>query len=206
MNRNKGIWVGSVAILVVAALLTWWIVAQRPLSTSTGIGNAATSTEESPAFGGATSGSNVTVTKVNRSSQTVNAIIAGLSGTSQFRSLYSSTGVSASISSTGKYTVFVPTNGAFAQLAGGTVSNMSAAEKKRLIQYHVVSGRAVDVDAEVAGTIQALSGDELNFSYAENKIPLVNSAIIITEYMGKNGIVYLVDNVLLPPKKAPGTL
>ncbi len=35
---------------------------------------------------------------------------------------------------------------------------------------------------------------------------MVNSAIVITEYMGKNGIVYLIDNVLLPPKKAPGTL
>ncbi len=199
-------WVGSVAILVIAALLIWWVVAQRPLSTSTGVDNTATSTDETPAQGGTTTGSNVVITKVNRSTQTVNAIIAGLSGTSQFRSLYSSTGVSASLSSTGKYTVFVPTNGAFAQLAGGTISNMTAAEKTRLIKYHVVSGRAVDVDAEVAGTILALSGDELNFSYGANKIPLVNSAIVITEYAGKNGIVYLIDNVLLPPKKAPGTL
>ncbi len=160
--------VGALAVLVIAGLLIWWFAAQKPLPSSAGIDDAATSTEERGAVApeDTTQGSHVIITKVNRSSQTVNTIVANLSGTSQFNSLYKSTGVSGTVSASGKYTVFVPTNGAFAQLSGGIVSGMSAAEKKRLIQYHVVSGRAVDVDAEVSGTIQALSGDELNFSYA----------------------------------------
>jgi uncharacterized surface protein with fasciclin (FAS1) repeats len=113
-------------------------------------------------------------------------------------------GVAATINakSTSKYTIFVPTNGAFAQLPPGTVSNMSAAEKKRLIEYHVVSGRAVDPDQMTAGSIQALSGDILNFSYGIDKIPLVNSAIVVTQYEGTNGVVIVIDNVLLPPKKS----
>lgn len=198
-------WVSAVVVLVLAALVIWWIVDRRPLSSSTEAGSVATSTEESTSSTASQSGSG-RVTKVNRANQTVSTIASGLTGTSQFNSLFSSTGVAASLSATGKYTIFVPTNGAFSQLPGGTISNMTTAEKKRLIQYHVVSGRAVDVDAEAVGTIDALSGDALNFSYGADKIPLVNSAIVITEYVGKNGIVYLIDNVLLPPKKAQGAL
>ena len=92
-------------------------------------------------------------------------------------------------------------NGAFAQLPGGTVANMTAEEKKRLIQYHIVSGRAVEMGEQVAGSIEALSKDVLNFSFGKDKIPMVNSAIVITQYNGKNGVVYVIDNVLLPPKK-----
>lgn len=207
MNQNKGVWTGAVVIVVLAALLVWWVAAHRPLSSSTDMGQAmqqGTSTAGTATGSGSAGTANVT--KVNRATQSVATIVAGLSSASTFNSYFKSTGVSASISSTGKYTIFVPTNGAFAQLPGGTIANMTAAEKKRLIQYHVVSGRAIDVDAEIAGTIQAVSGDYLNFSYGANKIPMVNSAITITEYTGKNGTVYLIDNVLLPPKKAPGTL
>lgn len=204
MNSNKGMWVGGVVVLVLAALVVWWIMDRRPLSSATDAGSVATTTEETVST--KPTGTTGNVSKVSRANQSVSTIVAGLSGTSQFNALFSSTGVGASLSSTGKYTVFVPTNGAFSQLPGGTISGMTAAEKKRLVQYHVVTGRAIDVDAEVSGTINALSGDALNFAYGPDKIPLVNSAIVISEYVGKNGIVYLIDNVLLPPKKAQGAL
>ncbi len=199
-------WVSAVVVLVLAALVIWWIVDRRPLSSSTESGTVATTTNGTTGQGDTNTSGAVGVTKVNRANQTVSTIVAGLTGTSQFNALFSSTGVGASLSATGKYTVFVPTNGAFGQLPGGTISGLTSAEKKRLVEYHVVSGRAVDVDAERAGTIQALSGDALNFNYGTDNLPLVNSAIVITEYVGKNGIVYLVDNVLLPPKKAQGAL
>lgn len=204
MNRNKGMWVSAVVVLVLASLVIWWIVDRRPFSSATESGTVATSSDDTT--GTTNSTGSTAVTRVSRANQTVSTIVAGLSGTSQFNALFSSTGVGASLSSTGKYTVFVPTNGAFGQLPGGTISGLSSAEKKRLVQYHVVSGRAIDVDAEIVGTIEALSGDTLNFNYGSNKLPLVNSAIVITEYIGKNGIVYLIDNVLLPPKKANGAL
>lgn len=203
MNQNKGVWIGVVAIVVIAALGLWWIMASQPLSTSTDVeGNngQATTTTGTNGTGGTTDTASG-ITRVNRSSTDIVSIINGLDGTSSFNSYFKSTGVAASISATGNYTIFVPTNGAFGQLPSGTVSNLSATEKKRLIQYHIISGRSIDVDAMVAGNLQALSGDTLNFSFGMNKIPMVNSAITITEYKGKNGVVYLIDNVLLPPKK-----
>jgi uncharacterized surface protein with fasciclin (FAS1) repeats len=53
-----------------------------------------------------------------------------------------------------------------------------------------------------AGSIEALSRDVLNFSYGPTKIPMVNSAIVVTQYEGTNGVVIVIDNVLLPPKKS----
>ena len=203
MNQNKGIWVGVVTLIVIAALGLWWLSASRPLDTLmnfVGKGNTETATT-TPTKNAGTSG--VTVNRVSRKNQDVATIIRGLSNTSTFNTYFRSTGVAATLGteSTNKYTVFVPTNGAFAQLPSGTVANMSAAEKKRLIQYHVVSGRAMDMDAVIAGEIQALSGDMLNFSFGNDQIPMVNSAIVVTQYEGKNGIVIVIDNVLLPPKR-----
>lgn len=205
-QKNKEVWLGSAAILVILAILGWWLMVNRPLPIPALVSETATSTTGASATTGSTaSGTSGSVTRVNRGQQTVNQVIAGLSGTSQFSSLYRSTGVSASISANGRYTVFVPTNGAFYQL-GGLVNNMTTAEKQRLVKYHVITDRAMDMDAEIAGTVYALSGDQLNFHYGVDKIPMVNSAIVITEYVAKNGVVILIDNVLLPPKKPQGAL
>jgi len=197
MNKSGKTWIGAVALIVIVSLGLWWISTGMPLNISIGGNQAATTTGAT-----STSGTKSPITRTSRSSTDIVSIIAGLSGASQFNTQFKATGVAASISATGKYTIFVPTNGAFAQLPVGTISNMTSAEKKRLVQYHVMPGRSIDVDTFVAGMNEAMSKDMLNFSFGTNKIPMVNSAIIIAEYTGKNGTVYLIDNVLLPPKKA----
>jgi len=197
MKDNNRILIGAVVLIVLAALSLWWISSGMPLNIPPlGIQPATTTTATT------TGGTKAPITRTSRSSTDIVSIIAGLSGASQFNTQFKATGVAASISATGKYTIFVPTNGAFAQLPAGTISNMTTAEKKRLVQYHIMPGRAIDVDTFVAGMNEAMSKDMLNFSFGTNKIPMVNSAIIIAEYTGKNGVVYLIDNVLLPPKKA----
>lgn len=195
-DRTRDIWIGVIALIIIAAIGIWWLATgavpnmqMNSMASST----AATSTE-------ATSTSTIQEPQsINRSSQTVVAIAENLSGASEFGSLLSSTGVAAQLKGPGPYTIFVPTDGAISELPSGTISGLSAAGKKRLVEYHVVSGRAVDVTAEFAGSIQALSGDALNFSFNNTNIPMVNSAILITEYQASNGVVYLIDNVLIPP-------
>jgi uncharacterized surface protein with fasciclin (FAS1) repeats len=209
MNQQKGIWVAVVTIIVIAALGLWWMAASRPLNMPMfGLGNSdsATTTDDvaSSTLGTSKTGSKTgTVKNTVKKNQDVATIVRNLSTGSTFAGYFRSTGVAATINpkSTSKYTIFVPTNGAFAQLAPGTISAMSGEEKKRLVQYHVVSGRAIDPDALSAGQIEALSRDMLNFSYGTNKIPMVNSAIVITQYQGTNGVVIVIDNVLLPPKR-----
>lgn len=204
-RKRGGVWPIIVGACVVAALGLWWIAAGVPLDSWTPFvgGTHASSTPEAAASSTASAApGHVTVVRGSKKTD-VAAIVASIPEASRFNSLFRSSGVAATIGtgSGSSYTVFVPTNGAFAQLPAGTVSDMSTAEKLRLIQYHVVSGRAIDVDALRAGTVEALSRDALNFSFGTDNIPMVNSAIVVARYEGKNGVVYLIDNVLLPPKK-----
>lgn len=204
MNQNKGIWIGVVSIIVIAALVMWWLSASRPLSTL--LGSEGDVTEATSTVTDVTSptGSTTKVVQTQvKTSQDIVSIIKSIKNATTFNAYFKSTGIAATINpkATNQYTVFVPTNVAFAQLPSGTVGSMTPEEKKRLIQYHVVSGRAIDVDAMTSGQIQALSGDVLNFNYGANKIPMVNSAIVVTQYQAKNGVVIVIDNVLLPPKR-----
>lgn len=207
-DSNGNIWIGIVVVVVVVALGLWWYSSQvtdNSMTTDTMATTTANGTTGTGAQTGSTStGGSGAVVPVTTSKTDVVSIVAGLSGVSQFNALFHSTGVAATITpqTGGKYTIFVPTNGAISQLPAGTISKMTAAQQKRLIQYHVISGRAVDTTSQIAGQIQALSGDALNFSYGTNKIPMVNSAIIVAQYNGSNGTVYLIDNVLLPPTKS----
>ena len=191
MNENKGIWLGGLALLIVAVLGLWWFSASRSAGIA-GVDNATTST----------SGSVSSVSRTDRSSSDVVSIAQSISGASTFGGWLSSSGVSAQITGKGPYTIFVPTDAAVAKLKAGTFTNLSAAGKKRFVQYHIVKGRAIDVDAQVSGTIPSLSGDDLNFDNTNN-IAMVNSGIITAQYKGSNGIVYVINTVLVPPEKDP---
>ncbi len=188
-NKNRDVWIGVIALVVIGGLGIWWLMSNgssSPTSTTATTTTTTTTTVQGPQT-------------IDRSSQSVVAIAESISGASDFASWLSSTGVAAMLTGPGPYTIFVPTDGSVSQLPTGTISGLSAAAKKRLVEYHIVSGRAIDVTAQTAGTIQALSGDSLNFSDNATNIPMVNSAIAITEYKGSNGVVYLIDNVLIPP-------
>lgn len=200
-DNNRIMWVAVVVIIILGALGYWWAASNLPLSSWVGFGTRATTTAATSTPVEKPSGTNGPV--VSTSKQDVASIVARLSGSTQFKSWFASTGVAALITknTANKYTIFVPTDGSVSQLTPGTITNLSAAEKKRLVQYHIISGRAVDADAQVAGQMQALSGDMLNFNFGQNGIPMVNSALIVAQYNGTNGTVYVIDNVLLPPKK-----
>lgn len=191
MNENKGMLIGSIALLIVAVLGLWWFSASQSVDTS-GVDTTDSST----------SSSKTPISKVDRSSSDVVSIARSISGASVFAGWLTSSGVAAQVTGKGPYTIFVPSDAAVAKLKAGTFTNLSAAGKKRFVQYYIVKGRAIDVDAQVSGTIPALSGDDLNFDNTNN-ITMVNSGIITAQYKGSNGIVYVINTALIPPEKDP---
>ncbi|HWP61169.1 MAG TPA: fasciclin domain-containing protein [Candidatus Paceibacterota bacterium] len=196
-NASKWTWIIAAVVVVVAALGLWWIEASQSggtaLSGFFGYSNTATSSTTTSSSG---------VPSGKPSSSSVVAVAESISGASDFGSWLASTGVGAQLSGKGPYTIFVPTDGSISQLPAGTIANLSAAGLKRYVEYHIVVGRAINTTAQVAGTIQAMSGDALNFHFNADKIPMVDSGIIIQEFKASNGVVYLVSNPLLPPKKS----
>lgn len=134
-------------------------------------------------------------------SQTVASIIAGIPEGTRFAGLFTSTGVGATITGKGPYTVFVSTDGAFARATPGSLDGMTAAEKKRLIQNHIIAGKKIDATALNTGEMQSLSGDTLNFNKINDDAGHnVGSGLIIRTYQASNGVVYLINAVLFPPE------
>lgn len=186
------LWVGA-AFAFIALIVSLWIVNVGRLHESASYGLPAnTGALESPRT--------PLVVVEDRQATSITAIAGGLSDATRFATLLETTGVAAQLKGAASYTVFVPTDRAMRQLPSGMLSRMSAAELKRFVQYHVVVGRAVDVNAVDSGTIQALSKDMLNFSVqAGDQSARVNNGTVLQAYKGKNGIVYLVNSVLIPP-------
>jgi len=109
------------------------------------------------------------------------------------------------LSNAGPFTVFAPTNEAFDKLPKGTVESLMKDDKKadlqNILQYHV----AVSVmkaesfhDGQVLGMV---NGDNITISMKDGKVTLNNSAHIIASVSASNGIIHVIDAVLLPPEK-----
>lgn len=108
-----------------------------------------------------------------------------------------------SLSNAGPFTVFAPTNAAFDKLPAGTVDGLMKAEKKEdlqnILQYHVaVSAMKAETfkDGQVLGMV---NGDNVTFSIKDGKVMLNNSATIVASIPASNGMIHVIDGVLLPP-------
>jgi uncharacterized surface protein with fasciclin (FAS1) repeats len=105
----------------------------------------------------------------------------------------------------GPFTVFAPNNAAFDKLPKGTLDELMKPEKKadlqNILQYHVTTS-ALKVDFFKDGqTIGMVNGDNITVNIKDGKVVLNNSATIIGSVQGSNGMVHIIDGVLLPPAK-----
>jgi uncharacterized surface protein with fasciclin (FAS1) repeats len=106
------------------------------------------------------------------------------------------------LSNAGPFTVFAPTNAAFDKLPAGTVDNLLKPESKddlaNILQYHVSLGvfKAESfTDGQVIGQV---NGNDITMSVKDGKV-MVNGATIVASVPASNGIIHVIDGVLLPP-------
>lgn len=110
-----------------------------------------------------------------------------------------------SLSNAGPFTVFAPTNEAFNKLPAGTVDGLMKDNKKEdlqnILQYHVFMS-ALTPDSFTDGqTLGMVNGDGVTITLKDGKTLLNNSATIIGTVPASNGVIYVIDGVLLPPAK-----
>lgn len=110
-----------------------------------------------------------------------------------------------SLSNAGPFTVFAPTNAAFDKLPAGTVDGLMKDDKKEvlqnILQYHVaVSAIKAEnfTDGQILGMV---NGDNIIIHIKDGKVVLNNSATIIASIPASNGIIHVIDGVLLPTEK-----
>jgi uncharacterized surface protein with fasciclin (FAS1) repeats len=102
----------------------------------------------------------------------------------------------------GPYTVFAPTDDAFAKLPPGTVEGLleDVPALKNILLYHVVPGKVMA--SQVAGLDKADTalGKEVMIKTADGKVMINDSQVIITDIEASNGVIHVIDTVLLPPE------
>ena len=130
------------------------------------------------------------------------AALRAIPQASTFVSLLQQTGVASELSANGTYTFFVPTNAAFAASPLGPLSSMTAAQQKRLAEFHIVSGKMMSISSVKSGYIMMLSRDELNANVFDTA-QVGGATHIIGTYPAPDGIIYLIDQVLQPPVIRP---
>ncbi|MBK7558851.1 MAG: fasciclin domain-containing protein [Chitinophagaceae bacterium] len=107
------------------------------------------------------------------------------------------------LSNAGPFTVFAPTNAAFDKLPAGTVDGLLKPEKKDdltdILQYHVTVGVLKEDLLQDGQTIGQVNGGNITISKKDGKLMVNGVANIIGTVPASNGIVYVIDAVLLPP-------
>lgn len=110
-----------------------------------------------------------------------------------------------SLSNAGPFTVFAPVNEAFKKLPAGTVEGLMKDDKKEdlqnILQYHVFMSALTPESFKDGQTLGMVNGDEVTISVKDGKTMLNNSATIIGTVPASNGVIYVIDGVLLPPAK-----
>jgi uncharacterized surface protein with fasciclin (FAS1) repeats len=108
------------------------------------------------------------------------------------------------LSNAGPFTVFAPTDAAFAKLPAGTVENLVKPENKatlqNILEYHVYVGVIREEYVQDGMTLNQVNLDNVTLNKKDGKIT-VNGANVLGVVKASNGVVYVIDAVLLPPDK-----
>ena len=104
----------------------------------------------------------------------------------------------------GPFTVFAPTNAAFAKLPAGTVDTLLKPENKSqlvdILTYHVVAGRYTNADLTEGLVLKTVEGKTLKFHRDANGLIVINGSAMVetTDVISSNGVTHVIDTVLLP--------
>jgi uncharacterized surface protein with fasciclin (FAS1) repeats len=109
------------------------------------------------------------------------------------------------LSGKGPFTVFAPSDAAFKKLPNGTVEKLLLDPKGQLtdvLTYHVVSGMYVADDVVKMKTIKTLEGQNLTVNVTKEGVFINNARIVTTDIKTDNGVIHVIDAVLIPPAPA----
>lgn len=131
-------------------------------------------------------------------------IVAVASGAGSFNTLVAAVkaaGLVETLQGTGPFTVFAPTDEAFAKLPKGTVEDLLKPENKAklaaILTYHVVAGKVMAVDVKTMKA-KTVNGQELDSKVAAGAVTVDNAKVIKTDVAASNGVIHVIDTVVLP--------
>ncbi|MEO0410758.1 MAG: fasciclin domain-containing protein [Pseudomonadota bacterium] len=106
------------------------------------------------------------------------------------------------LKSDGPFTVFAPTDEAFAALPEGTLEDLLKPENKAKLQailtYHVLPGAVMSTDITNDMSVASVQGENLDVVLGDNGVSINNASVISADITASNGVIHVIDTVLLP--------
>ena len=131
-------------------------------------------------------------------------IVAVASGAGSFNTLVAAVkaaGLVETLQGTGPFTVFAPTDEAFAKLPKGTVEDLLKPENKEkliaILTYHVVAGKVMAGDVKTMKA-KTVNGQSLDVKVTDGAVTVDNAKVVKTDVAASNGVIHVIDTVVLP--------
>ena len=102
----------------------------------------------------------------------------------------------------GPFTVFAPTDEAFAKLPPGTLENLLKPENKAKLQsiltYHVVAGKVMSHDVVKLNSAKTVEGQSIVVKTVDGAVMIDNARVVKADILASNGVIHVIDAVILP--------
>lgn len=111
-------------------------------------------------------------------------------------------GLVETLSGEGPFTVFAPTDKAFAKLPEGTVESLLKPENKKklaaILKYHVVPGSVMAKDVVKLSSAKTVQGSEVKIKVSGDQVKIDEAKVVKADVRCKNGVIHVIDSVILP--------
>jgi len=177
------------------------IIGSLIVAASLTLGAVACSSDSKSSSSSTTAKAN-TSTTMPANAQTIVDIAAGNADFSTLVGAVKSAGLVETLSGKGPFTVFAPTNEAFAKLPAGTLASLTPEQLKSILTYHVVAGDLLAKDVK-PGKVKTVNGEELTINVQDGKVTITDAKgntvnVVKTDIVGSNGVIHVIDGVLMP--------
>lgn len=131
-------------------------------------------------------------------------IVAVAAGAENFKTLVAAikaAGLTEVLQGKGPFTVFAPTDEAFAKLPEGTVENLLKPENREklvsILKYHVIPGKVTAADVRTM-QVKTAQGQKVQLKVSDSGVTVADARVIKTDVMAENGVIHVIDKVILP--------
>lgn len=122
--------------------------------------------------------------------------------------LIKTAGLVEALQAKGPFTVFAPTDAAFAKLPKATVESLTKPENKEQLKsvllYHVIKGKVTSKDVmamKSPTSVETLNGAKIEITHNKKGVKVNDAKVTTADLMASNGVIHVIDTVLIPPKK-----
>lgn len=146
------------------------------------------------------------VTHASYDKQATKDIVDTAIGAGSFKTLVAAVqaaGLVEALKGPGPFTVFAPSDEAFAKLPAGTITELLKPENKQklanILKYHVVSGKVLAADVKTGG-VATLAGQRVDLK-ADKGVSIDNAKVVTADVIASNGVIHVIDTVIMPSDK-----